>query len=509
MTGGRTGRHPEANLAGAAAAVLLLCSALFILPGIPLERIFGTRSWAALLGHDTPLRRAVECPADPFLEAEETAPARVSSDNALQAIVHPANQVRLDDNALRALMLGEVQDWAGVGDFEVGAVTRYTADAETLDRLGLFGDGTIVLTNWDRVLYRVSHERSAIALVPLELVDFRVRTLSSPIDIESGDPAAPPETESIVVVGDVMLANWMEALLVTKTLFAGDIEYPFGSTATILRSAGICAGNLENPIVRGSSHSMLGLEFGGDPSVLDRMAAAGFDIVSLANNHALNKGARGLEETMEHLDANSIAFFGAGRSFEEAYTPRVLALGNGTKVAWLGFCTSGRIPQREDRHAVISVGRPPFPEHLDAVRRAETEADLVIVFMHWGIEFRNDPNPYQRELAHRLAEAGADLIVGAHPHCVQGIEIYRDSLIVYSLGNFAFGLNEISDRIAASTGGAMLRCRVLDGRLHQFDIIPVLEDLGEPVPLSSRCTDPVLREHHRETMQKIYANSRF
>lgn len=508
MTRGRAGRYPAACLVGAGTAVLLICLAVFIIPGIPLEGIFGTRSWAAWLGHDMPLRRA-PCPVAPSVEAGGAASARMPPGDALQAIVHPANLARLDGDALRALMLGEIRDWAAVGAAEAGAVTRYTADAETLDRLGLFGEGTSVLTNWDRVLYRVRCERSAIALVPEELIDFRVRALSSPIDIETGDPATPPDTESIVIVGDVMIANWMEAILVTKTLFAGDLEYPFGSTAAVLRGAAICAGNLESPIVRVSRRSMTGLEFGGDPSVLDRMAAAGFDIVSLANNHALNKGTEGLGETMDHLEARSIAYMGAGRNFKDAYSPRVLELGDGTRVAWLGFCTSGRMPQLEDRQAVVAVGRPPFPEHLDAVRRARIEADLVVVFMHWGIEFRNDPNPYQRELAHRFVEAGADLIVGAHPHCVQGIEIYRDSLIVYSLGNFAFGLNEISDRIAASTGGAMLRCRVLGGGIHQFEIIPVLEDLGEPVPLSTSCTDASLREYHRETMQKIYANSRF
>jgi poly-gamma-glutamate synthesis protein (capsule biosynthesis protein) len=136
-------------------------------------------------------------------------------------------------------------------------------------------------------------------------------------------------------------------------------------------------------------------------------------------------------------------------------------------------------------------------------------ADLVVVFMHWGIELQNMPSPNQRKLGHKLVDAGADIVVGAHPHCVQGIEFYKEALIVYSLGNFAFAANEISDRIAAATGGAILQCQILDGRLYQFEIVPILEALGEPVPLSADCPDPRLEEVYRDTLRKIYENSVF
>ena len=271
MTRGRDGRTTAAVITGTVIAALLLAASFLIISGIPLDKVFGTQTWAALLGDGTHLRRAADCPGVPFIDTDPAEAAGTPSEKALQAVIHPGNPVNLHDGELRALMLGEMRDWSAVGALDGGAVTRYTADAETLERLGLLGEGTIVLPDWGGVLDRVRRERSAMALVPLGLVDFHVRAISSPLDAGTGEPVAPPETESIVVVGDVMLANWMEALLVAKTLFTGDLEYPFGSTAPILRAAGICAGNLECPIVRGNSLSMVGLEFGNDHSVLARV----------------------------------------------------------------------------------------------------------------------------------------------------------------------------------------------------------------------------------------------
>ncbi len=493
-----------------AAAAGLICVGLWITSGLPLHIFIGTKSAAAILLGESPLNRERLCPMPKTILPEPGGDAdSAPSQDALQPVAHPANPVRLHHTQVRKILLGEIVDWSEVGALRNSRIEIYTADGKTLSRLGLMGPQVMEMSGWKEVMERVQKRPNSMALLPQKWVDYRVRTIAEPLDPATGNPASSPKTERIVFVGDILLSNWMEILIRLKTIVADDGLYPFGSTAPILRAADLSVGNLECPIVSGEKSPPLTIQFAGDPGSLRRLAAAGFDLMSIANNHILNKGRLGLSQTMEHLENHSIDFIGAGKDFKSAYSPRVVELDNGTRVAWLGFNSIGRETRQGQSGPVVASGKLPGHEALCAVRRARSMADLVVVFMHWGIELQNMPSPTQRKLGHKLVDAGADLVVGAHPHCVQGIEFYKEALIVYSLGNFVFAANEISDRLAATTGGAMLQCQILDSRIYQFEIIPILEVLGEPVPLSADCPDPRLKEVYRDTLRKIYKNSVF
>ena len=175
------------------------------------------------------------------------------------------------------------------------------------------------------------------------------------------------------------------------------------------------------------------------PERISVLAGIGPDLVTLANNHALDYGADALLDTCAALDAAGIGRVGAGANLEEAGRALILEAG-GLRI---GFIGASRVFPVWDWAA--SGTRPgmltAYDEEvlLDAVTRARGQCDYLVVYVHWGIERETMPEDYQRSLAYRCIDAGADLIVGSHPHVLQGIEYYQGKPILYSLGNFVFG----------------------------------------------------------------------
>jgi poly-gamma-glutamate synthesis protein (capsule biosynthesis protein) len=183
----------------------------------------------------------------------------------------------------------------------------------------------------------------------------------------------------------------------------------------------------------------------------------GFDLVSLANNHLLDCGPEGLLETFGHLEEAGIDYFGAGATFDAAVTPRLASVGDQT-VAFCGLLAieerlaDGSTPdEATGRKQVADLSRFRGSEtapgtviatddHLvQMVTRARSQADIVVVSIHFGIRYHRSPTPLQRKLARAAIDAGADLVVGHHAHIWQPVELYRGKPILYGLGNFAFG----------------------------------------------------------------------
>lgn len=209
-----------------------------------------------------------------------------------------------------------------------------------------------------------------------------------------------------------------------------------------------------------------------DPSLASSLVDAGITVASVANNHAADFGLDGLYDTMSALEGADVAHVGGGRDLESAYRPARLVAG-ATGVAFLGVaCTlpngcgagparGGITPVRVLSRFVVDPvtidedpGMAPFvetvavPEDVDravrAVRQAREAADLVVVGLHWGVphgwvaRFQSELATYQQPLAHALIDAGADAVIGHHPHVLHGVEVYRGKPIFYSLGNFVF-----------------------------------------------------------------------
>jgi poly-gamma-glutamate synthesis protein (capsule biosynthesis protein) len=217
------------------------------------------------------------------------------------------------------------------------------------------------------------------------------------------------------------------------------------------------------------------------------MAEAGVDAVCLGNDHAMDFGSPGLEEALNVLRMAGIATAGAGSSLRAALEPAVLRDGEGGEVAVLSFSDVGPASYAagEDRAGVAPAEAAVVEE---AVRRAAEEYPHVVVFMHWGEIGSAGVTSRQRELASICARSGADLVVGSHPHVVQGMEVVEGTPVFYSLGNLVFYSQSEEGR-----RGIFLGCRFADGRLERLEIFPVLIEAGRPVLMSGSAAEDFLR----------------
>jgi poly-gamma-glutamate synthesis protein (capsule biosynthesis protein) len=246
--------------------------------------------------------------------------------------------------------------------------------------------------------------------------------------------AAPhPRPASIVFVGDILLAGRAAELIEEEGPAA-----PFAGVRAVLRGAGLAIGNVECPLAVGGAPVDKRYTFRAPPGTAAALADAGFDLVTLANNHAMDYGPGALLETLATLRRWAIIPIGAGADADEARRWVVVESGSPpVKIAVLAF--SNMLPESFYAGANRPGTNPARPEAMAAdIAAAREQADVVVVLVHWGTELESSPSQKQRRVAAVAAEAGADLVVGHHPHVLQGLEIRGHTLIAYSLGNFLF-----------------------------------------------------------------------
>lgn len=285
---------------------------------------------------------------------------------------------------------------------------------------------------------------------------------------------AADEVVAIAGAGDVNLGDG-----VTPYLTSQGVDYPWADASEVFSLADLSFVNLECCLAySGSPVPGKEFTFRGPPDAAAGISRAGVDVLSLANNHSLDFGAGAFLETLDHLAENGVAWCGAGRNEGEAYRAAVLTA-KGKKVGFVAF--SGIVPDgwpaTSDRPGCATAWDR---ERVAAsVRRAAEESDYVVASFHWGVELATSPGGEQVELAHLAVDSGADLVLGHHPHVVQGFELYENRLIAYSLGNFVFSPpREISAKSVAVVA-------VLGPRgLVQARIVPMLIMSCRPVLLN-------------------------
>lgn len=240
------------------------------------------------------------------------------------------------------------------------------------------------------------------------------------------------EEITIFLVGDIMLNRGVEYYIKKHQ----DFRYPFLKIADKLRAAEITFGNLEGPISnRGRDQGSI-YSFRFDPKVIEGLLFAGLDVLSLANNHIWDWGKEGLVDTVSLLNAQGIKTVGAGRDYFEANKPIIFKI-NETKIAFLAYTTFySQIFQAKEKQPGIS--QFDLEKISQKIKEIEKKVDIIIISIHWGEEYQLRSNFQQQKLGKTLIEAGADLIVGHHPHVIQEIERYNQGWIAYSLGNFVF-----------------------------------------------------------------------
>lgn len=294
---------------------------------------------------------------------------------------------------------------------------------------------------------------------------------------------APSDPISIVAVGDIMLGRF-----VSKYIERNGLTYPFSATLDLLQ-ADLTVGNLESPLTTRRAPQDLRpgpYRLPADPASIAGLEAAGFDALSLANNHALDAGPTGLQEAVQRLEASQIRPLGVGKDRETARQIHLVEC-NGLRIALLAANDVADPQDRPDEGQ--GWGRAPLDEaFLESVKTARSQADLVIVLVHWGVEYSPTPSRRQQEQADALVDAGADLVLGSHPHVLQPI-VERDYqgrrvLIAFSLGNFIFD----QPFSQATSQSAILRMQADQTGLLDFEIAPLAIVNGQPRPLEA--SDP-------------------
>lgn len=270
------------------------------------------------------------------------------------------------------------------------------------------------------------------------------------------------ELIELVAVGDIMLSRTIEERM---DLYGSD--YPFLGTADLIRSADIAIGNLECPLSAVGEPIDKRFTFRAHPRHAPALAQAGFDVLSLANNHLLDFGREGLVETMEALQRQGLAHVGAGLSYQEAHRPLIWQ-GKGRTVAFLAYAAS-RWKGSSEVPTAEWIAFAELDTIREDVRQTREQADLVVVIMHLGTEYQGYPDDEQLVVSRAAIEAGASLVIGHHPHVVQGTASYGGGFIAYSLGNFVFDI----DTVERAREGAILRVLLGDEGVEAAELIPV------------------------------------
>lgn len=212
-------------------------------------------------------------------------------------------------------------------------------------------------------------------------------------------------------------------------------RYPFEYTRPLFDGAGVVFGNLETVI----SHQGLdrsrasSLEMRGHPLAADRLAGAGFTVLNVANNHIMQHGPAAFDETIEALDRRRIHAVGVASATHRECVPRYVTV-NGLRVCLLGFAFESDKYWR----GPVKYAFGPSCDILQQVAMVRPSSDIVICSVHWGVEFVRHPARAEEELGRRIIDAGADLVIGHHPHVARRIDRHGRGLIAYSLGNFVF-----------------------------------------------------------------------
>lgn len=266
---------------------------------------------------------------------------------------------------------------------------------------------------------------------------------------------------TLMFVGDIILDRGVEYMI--EKYGEGDYRFPFFRTADYLQRADILFGNLESIISDKGKRVGSIYSFRADPKAIEALGYAGFDVLSVANNHIFDYGREAMEDNFQRLKTAGIDFVGGGFSEKEAHSPVIKEV-KGVKIAFLAYTNLG---SKHWQAKEGSSGIAWLDERTEKDIKATKEiSDLLIVSMHFGDEYQSQPNSEQEYWAHLAIDAGADLVIGHHPHVIQEIEEYKGEYIAYSLANFVFdqGFSE------ATTQSLLLEALIEDAEVKK--VIP-------------------------------------
>lgn len=274
--------------------------------------------------------------------------------------------------------------------------------------------------------------------------------------------AASQPRVSFCAVGDILLDRGIR-----KKIHEHGVDYPFELVAPFISGFDLAFCNLECPVSAQGTSTGKVYCFRADTGFFTGVENAGFDIFSLANNHIIDWGLAACLDTRDLIERHGLVALGVGKTDHDARTPRIIRKHGLTFAfgAYVGKPLTG----------MLSAGpaQASCDEIVREIQQIRDRVDFVIISMHWGTEYEHIPENHQVKWAHRLIDAGADLIIGHHPHVLQSFEVYKERCILYSLGNFVFDQRHLYQRQSG-----VFSCVFRKGRIDSMMFYPVLlEDL--------------------------------
>jgi poly-gamma-glutamate synthesis protein (capsule biosynthesis protein) len=450
----------------------------------------------------------------------------------------PLHAVAPDE--LAGIFAGRLTDWSQLGSPISGAIERL--DFTPAAPPAIPGVATPIApvaacADYEALVAGLDAYPNGIALVPLDVVDFRVQTLA--LDERNLDPLAgrgdlaayplrrelwlnweprlgsalrdaantfalqqgylpdggpaPAPVVNLTVAGDIIFGRTVHRRMVEY----GDFAHPLREVAPRLAAADLTIADLECSLSDRTEkpESPTTFFFTTNAAAVDGLTLAGIDGVSLANNHSMNFGALGLTDTLAVLEGAGITPFGGGLDLAASRRPGLFEV-KGTTIAWLGYdgISAAEYGAGPDWPGTCPLDADLVVEDIAAAKAAG--ADLVIPFFHWSEEYVAVPSAFMREMAHLAIDSGAGLVVGSHPHWVQGTEWYKGVPILYSLGNFVFDQEWSLETKQGMFAEIVLR----GGRPVRLRLVPVLiEDYNRPRILSLAEGLPILERVYEAT----------
>ncbi len=294
------------------------------------------------------------------------------------------------------------------------------------------------------------------------------------------------EEVSFIAVGDISYSRGVERIVRKQN----NINYPFLKIQDYLKSADLVFGNLETSITQGPEIFDFEIIFRSNPGTEQALKQAGFSILSLANNHTPDFGEKGLKDTFTYLKNAGIKYVGAGQNEREAFQP-VYIEKKGIRFAFLAYNDTDIVPTyyeaSVDRAGTAFMRKDKM---IESVKEAKRKADFVIVSMHAGIEYAKKPNNSQINFARAAIDAGADLVIGHHPHVVQTMEKYKGKYIFYSLGNFVFDQPQKQE----TKEGLVIKVYFSKNGITKISLLPVvMENFVQPRMANKNEADKILQ----------------
>ena len=274
---------------------------------------------------------------------------------------------------------------------------------------------------------------------------------------------------TLLFVGDIMLDRGVKYMV--EKYGNGDYKFPFLKIADDLKKADVLIGNLEGPISDKGKKVGSIYSFRMDPKSIEGLKFAGFDILSVANNHVFDYGREAMEDSFKRLREAGIDILGGGFNEKEACEPLIKEIEE-IKIAFLAFTNLGSTfwSAEKGKSGICWLEKEKMEEKI---KEAKKMADIVIVSFHFGEEYFSKPTEFQALISKSAIDAGADLVIGHHPHVIQEIENYKGKYIAYSLGNFIFD-QKFSDQ---TMKGLMLKVLIRDGKISE--VIPIEFKINE------------------------------